>query len=609
MCLQEDTLSCILALDGFYMEGRNIRASYGTSKYCSAFIKNVRCNNPECTYLHQMGDVEDTFTKQEIQAGYVTSGRDVLARQQQIVQQALSAASGAAGFAPRRRTGGGGPSGTGRASNLPVFPPPTFDEPAKQVQPSVPPPTGTPITRSASVNSPASFPTIAAANASTASANVPAPATIARAATVGATFSVSKATIGSAAQVVRKSVGSGVSGPISAASVVAGVHSMTNEPAAPLTTLTPLTPLKRSGVTKGATKTGDGTTLSNTNSMTKLAPLRGNAKKNGTMMGSAPGSPASHGSSRTHPVPIRADGLPSIGGAVIAAPVAVAPPVGAVLEGPSRLASLGGEPLSDLGGEVFTGPLKSSAIGIGAPIGSHKDKWNASAIGGDPVVPPSGIWGSGTTFGGQDFASDQNGRQVGGTVISGGNIGGVFHGTGSSALASILGINLPTGSGSLRESSDLWGKPMTPVHAPISALHGGSLPSQGVIGAGLSHQHSGLIGGLPIGAGPVPMNQTPIGGGGNKSDIALLQSLLPGVHITSGSPYNQGGGFGTIGGGGEWHAAPGSNQTIQRQAPGMQQQGHQWNGGLQSSLGGTPIGAIGQGAMKQNQRQAPGSIW
>ena len=44
-----------------------------------------------------MGEAEDTFTKQEIQAGYVTSGRDVLARQQQIVAQALSqrAAAGA----------------------------------------------------------------------------------------------------------------------------------------------------------------------------------------------------------------------------------------------------------------------------------------------------------------------------------------------------------------------------------------------------------------------------------------------------------------------------------------------------------------------------------
>ena len=110
---KEDTLACILALDGCYLENRNIRASYGTSKYCSAFIKNVRCNNPDCTYLHEMGAGEDTFTKQEIQAGYVTSGRDVLARQQQIVAEQLRL--GAVTGTPRKRIGGGGPSGTGKA--------------------------------------------------------------------------------------------------------------------------------------------------------------------------------------------------------------------------------------------------------------------------------------------------------------------------------------------------------------------------------------------------------------------------------------------------------------------------------------------------------------
>jgi hypothetical protein len=82
---KEDTLACILALDGLVLDHRSVRVSYGTSKYCSSFIKSVRCNNPECTYLHEMGAEEDTFTKQEIQAGYVTSGRDVLARQQQIL--------------------------------------------------------------------------------------------------------------------------------------------------------------------------------------------------------------------------------------------------------------------------------------------------------------------------------------------------------------------------------------------------------------------------------------------------------------------------------------------------------------------------------------------
>ena len=154
--LQEDALACILALDGFYVDGRNIRASYGTSKYCSAFIKNVRCNNPDCTYLHGMGDSEDTFTKQEIQAGYVTSGRDVLARQQQ-----LSAGTGA-----RRRVGSGGPSNTGKVSSSPVFPPPTYEEPSKPSQSNlVPPPP--PATSSTTQFPPVSSASLHRANSNT----------------------------------------------------------------------------------------------------------------------------------------------------------------------------------------------------------------------------------------------------------------------------------------------------------------------------------------------------------------------------------------------------------------------------------------------------------
>jgi len=111
-----DALCCILSLDGLYLDNRNVRCSYGTSKYCSAFIKNVRCNNPDCTYLHYLGSEEDTFTKQEIQAGYVTSGRD----------QAHKILKGKG----RVRIGGGGVSGTGKipSPSTAILPPPKYDE-------------------------------------------------------------------------------------------------------------------------------------------------------------------------------------------------------------------------------------------------------------------------------------------------------------------------------------------------------------------------------------------------------------------------------------------------------------------------------------------------
>lgn len=106
---KDDARACIQALEGFWIEGHHIRASFGTTKYCNNFIKGAPCNNPECVYLHDLGEDEDRFTKEEIQAGY-----------SKLVQ--------APGKDQILVTGNGGPSGTGRrvTSGEPVFPPPVF---------------------------------------------------------------------------------------------------------------------------------------------------------------------------------------------------------------------------------------------------------------------------------------------------------------------------------------------------------------------------------------------------------------------------------------------------------------------------------------------------
>jgi len=651
---KEDTLACILALDGFYMDGRNVRSSYGTSKYCSAFIKNVRCNNPECTYLHQMGHIEDTFTKQEIQAGYVTSGRDVLARQQQIVQQALSAASGAAGSTPRRRTGGGGPSGTGKASSNPVFPPPSYDEPSKSSTASlVPTPTTIKQVRSAGASSSASivgsgFPSISTVSSvsissSTTTLNAANRITSAGGSTssnIGTASSLATVTKGAVAllpipQTNRKSmpgsVNSSNSGSISlapagatAASVVAGVHSISShsEPPAPHTTLTPLTPLKRTSVaSKGAPKSNGPSSLSNgVTEMQKLTNTRtGVSKKLGALKsGPQSGSPNTEvrsTSNRNH-LPGQLEGISSIGGDVISARIAIPPPIignqilnplaptngisrGQQSSGPSSLSHFGGNGIGGLGGEVFDGPLQSSS-NIRSAIGSGKGKWD-SGPGGDAgysVNNKAPSWGN----------VSQNSVQsdtIGGGVIGGGTIRpGNVHRSGSSALASMLGINLPTGSGSLRESSSqLWTTELSKQN-PISSLSGPSLPLQGVIG-GTSKSKNNLIGGVPIG---VRNHQIPAtANGSNNSDIALLQSLLPGVHITSGGNF-QGNGFGSIGSSNN-NSAPGPYQRKSGGSASLASGDGRQSFGLQQSLGGQPIGTIGQGQAHGKQRQAPGSIW
>ena len=53
----------ILALDEFEFDNRSIKASYGMTKYCSYFIKNMSCQNSDCLYLHTLASDDDCFSK------------------------------------------------------------------------------------------------------------------------------------------------------------------------------------------------------------------------------------------------------------------------------------------------------------------------------------------------------------------------------------------------------------------------------------------------------------------------------------------------------------------------------------------------------------------
>jgi len=52
-----------VALDGYNLNERPLKVSYGTTKYCSSFIKGYECRNPECFYLHKFEG------KKEVQNG------------------------------------------------------------------------------------------------------------------------------------------------------------------------------------------------------------------------------------------------------------------------------------------------------------------------------------------------------------------------------------------------------------------------------------------------------------------------------------------------------------------------------------------------------------
>lgn len=62
----EDAARAISYVDESVFDGRILRATYGTTKYCSFFLRATPCPNPGCMYLHEEGDVVDSYTKEEL---------------------------------------------------------------------------------------------------------------------------------------------------------------------------------------------------------------------------------------------------------------------------------------------------------------------------------------------------------------------------------------------------------------------------------------------------------------------------------------------------------------------------------------------------------------
>ncbi|KAF9001884.1 hypothetical protein BDQ17DRAFT_1306740 [Cyathus striatus] len=66
---REDAARAISSVDGSPSPGGGrevMRASYGTTKYCMAFLRGVQCNDHNCMNLHEWGDEKDCFTKEDL---------------------------------------------------------------------------------------------------------------------------------------------------------------------------------------------------------------------------------------------------------------------------------------------------------------------------------------------------------------------------------------------------------------------------------------------------------------------------------------------------------------------------------------------------------------
>lgn len=62
---KDDAAKAIEAVDGTHFEGKVIRATFGTTKYCSYFLKNLPCQNIGCQFLHENGEDAEAYLKEE----------------------------------------------------------------------------------------------------------------------------------------------------------------------------------------------------------------------------------------------------------------------------------------------------------------------------------------------------------------------------------------------------------------------------------------------------------------------------------------------------------------------------------------------------------------
>ncbi|SPQ93324.1 unnamed protein product (mitochondrion) [Plasmodiophora brassicae] len=62
-----DASECISQVSGSAHDGATIRATFGTTKYCSLFLRNAVCNNSNCLYLHELAKEGDCFRKEDLQ--------------------------------------------------------------------------------------------------------------------------------------------------------------------------------------------------------------------------------------------------------------------------------------------------------------------------------------------------------------------------------------------------------------------------------------------------------------------------------------------------------------------------------------------------------------
>ena len=66
----------ILSMDNYTIDNHEIKANYGTTKYCINFLRNSQCRNKECIFLHKLADEKDIVSREQM-----NSDKDIFPQQ------------------------------------------------------------------------------------------------------------------------------------------------------------------------------------------------------------------------------------------------------------------------------------------------------------------------------------------------------------------------------------------------------------------------------------------------------------------------------------------------------------------------------------------------
>lgn len=62
--LEQEAALAILSIDSSVYNGKQIKAAFGTTKYCAFYMKKIPCPNKECVYVHSIQDKSNIISKE-----------------------------------------------------------------------------------------------------------------------------------------------------------------------------------------------------------------------------------------------------------------------------------------------------------------------------------------------------------------------------------------------------------------------------------------------------------------------------------------------------------------------------------------------------------------